>query len=73
LPQPELIQQAVELLTFESHQPTEQALAPIIQKMTLASELVRESATDKTHLPHPQVSQRENTERKKEVRIKTNI
>ncbi|MCP6761905.1 MAG: ATP-dependent RecD-like DNA helicase [Fischerella sp. CENA71] len=50
LPQPELIQQAIKLLMSESHQPTEQALAPIIQKMTLASELVRESATDKTLL-----------------------
>ncbi len=50
LPQPELIQQAIELLTFESHQPTTDALAPIIQKMTLASELVRESTADKTLL-----------------------
>jgi exodeoxyribonuclease V alpha subunit len=50
LPQPELIQQAIKLLTFESHQPSLEALAPIIQKMTLASELVRESATDKTLL-----------------------
>jgi ATP-dependent exoDNAse (exonuclease V) alpha subunit len=50
LPQPELIQQAIKLLTFESHQPTENALAPIIQKMTLASELVRESTADKTLL-----------------------
>ncbi|TFI55086.1 ATP-dependent RecD-like DNA helicase [Mastigocladus laminosus UU774] len=50
LPQPELIQQAIKLLTFESHQPTENALAPIIQKMTLASELVRECASDKTLL-----------------------
>jgi hypothetical protein len=32
-----------------------------------------EAQWHKTHLPHPQVSQRENTERKKEVRIKTNI
>ncbi len=50
LPQPELIKQVAELLKTESHQPMEDALAEVIQKMTLASELIREKSLEETLL-----------------------
>jgi len=46
LPQPELLQQVVELLKTESHQPIEDALVQIIQNMAVASELIREKSTE---------------------------
>jgi exodeoxyribonuclease V alpha subunit len=50
LPQPELIQQVVEKLKTDDHQPKEEALTTIIQNMTLNNELIRECAEDKTLL-----------------------
>ena len=50
LPQPELISKAFALLKCESHEPTEQAITQIIKSMSLADELIRESAPDKTLL-----------------------
>ncbi|MBW4595523.1 MAG: ATP-dependent RecD-like DNA helicase [Brasilonema angustatum HA4187-MV1] len=47
LPQPELIECVASLLKTESHQPQPNFIAQIIQKMTLADELVRESGADK--------------------------
>ncbi|TBR56411.1 exodeoxyribonuclease V subunit alpha [Westiellopsis prolifica IICB1] len=50
LPQPELINDARALLKCSSHEPTEDAIVQIIRNMSLADELIRESATDKTLL-----------------------
>ncbi|MBW4506870.1 MAG: ATP-dependent RecD-like DNA helicase [Scytonematopsis contorta HA4267-MV1] len=50
LPQPELIQQVMEKLKTDDHQPKEDALTTIIQNMTLNNELIRECAEDKTLL-----------------------
>jgi exodeoxyribonuclease V alpha subunit len=50
LPQPELIQQVVEKLKTDDHQPKEDALTTIIQNMTLNNELIRECSEDKTLL-----------------------
>ncbi|NJN12866.1 MAG: ATP-dependent RecD-like DNA helicase [Richelia sp. RM1_1_1] len=50
LPQSELISGAIALLTTESHQPNADAIAQIIKNMSLADELIRESAADGTLL-----------------------
>lgn len=50
LPQSELITGAIALLKCESHEPSEQAIAQIIKNMSLADELIREQAPDKTLL-----------------------
>ncbi|MBD2628994.1 SF1B family DNA helicase RecD2 [Trichormus variabilis] len=46
LPQPELIESVIKLLTTESHQPTEQAMTQTITDMTLKDELIREQDGD---------------------------
>ncbi|MCL6751028.1 ATP-dependent RecD-like DNA helicase [Nostoc sp. CCCryo 231-06] len=48
LPQSELIESVIKLLTTESHQPTEEAIAQIIKDMALTDELIRERDEDKT-------------------------
>ncbi|MBN3923275.1 ATP-dependent RecD-like DNA helicase [Nostoc sp. NMS4] len=48
LPQSELIESVIKLLTTESHQPTEEAIAQIIKDMALTDELIREWDEDKT-------------------------
>lgn len=50
LPQSELIESVIKLLTTESHQPTEEAIAIIIKDMALAEDLIRERDEDKTLL-----------------------
>ncbi|HYW19085.1 MAG TPA: ATP-dependent RecD-like DNA helicase [Nodularia sp. (in: cyanobacteria)] len=50
LPQSELIESVIKLLTTESHQPTEEAFAQIIKDMALTDELIREWDEDKTLL-----------------------
>lgn len=50
LPQSELIELVIKLLTTESHQPTEEAIAQIIKDMALTDELIREWDEDKTLL-----------------------
>jgi exodeoxyribonuclease V alpha subunit len=50
LPQPELIEQVTKLLTTESHQPTEDAIASIIKEMARTEELIRESDAERTLL-----------------------
>ncbi|MBW4457122.1 MAG: ATP-dependent RecD-like DNA helicase [Nostoc indistinguendum CM1-VF10] len=50
LPQSELIESVIKLLTTESHQPTEEAIAQIIKDMALTDELIRERDEDKTLL-----------------------
>jgi exodeoxyribonuclease V alpha subunit len=50
LPQSELIDSVIKLLTTESHQPTEEAIAQIIKDMALTDELIRERDEDKTLL-----------------------
>jgi exodeoxyribonuclease V alpha subunit len=50
LPQSELIESVIKLLTTESHQPTEEAVAIIIKDMALADELIRERDEEKTLL-----------------------
>ncbi len=50
LPQPELISGAIALLKCESHEPSEDAISQIILNMSLADELIRESAADNTLL-----------------------
>ncbi|MBW4608179.1 MAG: ATP-dependent RecD-like DNA helicase [Hassallia sp. WJT32-NPBG1] len=50
LPQPELINDARALLKCESHEPSDDAIVQIIKNMSLADELIRESAADKTLL-----------------------
>lgn len=47
LSQPELICGAIALLKCESQEPTEQSISEIIRNMSLADELIRESAPDK--------------------------
>ncbi|MBD2731834.1 ATP-dependent RecD-like DNA helicase [Nostoc sp. FACHB-892] len=47
LPQSELIESVIKLLTTESHQPTEEAVAIIIKDMALAEELIRERDEEK--------------------------
>ncbi|QHG20369.1 ATP-dependent RecD-like DNA helicase [Nostoc sp. ATCC 53789] len=47
LPQSELIESVIKLLTTESHQPTEEAVAIIIKDMALADELIRERDEEK--------------------------
>jgi exodeoxyribonuclease V alpha subunit len=46
LPQPELIESVIKLLTTESHQPTEQAITQTIADMALKDELIREKDGD---------------------------
>jgi len=46
LPQPELIESVIKLLTTESHQPTEQAITQTITDMALKDELIREKDGD---------------------------
>ncbi|QJB47232.1 SF1B family DNA helicase RecD2 [Dolichospermum flos-aquae] len=46
LPQPELIESVIKLLTTESHQPTEQAITQTITNMALKDELIREKDGD---------------------------
>ncbi|MGM3309690.1 SF1B family DNA helicase RecD2 [Anabaena sp. WFMT] len=46
LPQPELIESVIKLLTTESHQPTEQAMTQTITDMMLKDELIREKDGD---------------------------
>ena len=50
LPQSELIESVIKLLTTESHQPTEEAIALIIKDMALTDELIRERDEEKTLL-----------------------
>ena len=50
LPQSELIESVIKLLTTESHQPTEEAIALIIKEMTLTDDLIRERDEEKTLL-----------------------
>ncbi|MCC5610676.1 ATP-dependent RecD-like DNA helicase [Nostoc sp. CHAB 5834] len=50
LPQSELIESVIKLLTTESHQPPEEAIAIIIRDMALAEDLIRERDEDKTLL-----------------------
>ncbi len=47
LPQPELIERAIALLTTDDHQPPESAFTQILQKMALADELIREKSEEK--------------------------
>lgn len=47
LPQSELIDSVIKLLTTESHQPTEEGVAIIIKDMALADELIRERDEEK--------------------------
>ncbi len=46
LPQPELIESVIKLLTTESHEPTEEAIAQTISDMALKDELIREKDGD---------------------------
>ncbi len=46
LPQPQLMESVIKLLTTESHQPTEAAIIPIIQNMVLKEELIQEKIPD---------------------------
>lgn len=46
LPQPELIEKVIKLLTTEEHQPTEDAITNIIKDMSAREELVRERIRD---------------------------
>ncbi|MBW4565185.1 MAG: ATP-dependent RecD-like DNA helicase [Mojavia pulchra JT2-VF2] len=46
LPQKELIEKVIKLLTTDTHQPTEEATADIIRDMALREDLVRESIRD---------------------------
>ncbi|WP_431356843.1 SF1B family DNA helicase RecD2 [Komarekiella delphini-convector] len=50
LPQPELIEQVIKLLTTESHEPKENAIADIIKDMALKDDLIREKGEDQTLL-----------------------
>ncbi|QLE53874.1 ATP-dependent RecD-like DNA helicase (plasmid) [Nostoc sp. C057] len=50
LPQSELIESVIKLLTTESHQPTEEAIAQIIKDMALTDDLIRERDEEKTLL-----------------------
>jgi exodeoxyribonuclease V alpha subunit len=50
LPQSELIESVIKLLTTESHQPTEEAIAQIIKDMALTDDLIRERDKEKTLL-----------------------
>ncbi|MBN3957689.1 ATP-dependent RecD-like DNA helicase [Nostoc sp. NMS8] len=50
LPQSELIESVIKLLTTESHQPTEEAIALIIKDMALTDDLIRERDEKKTLL-----------------------
>ncbi|MCC5661917.1 ATP-dependent RecD-like DNA helicase [Nostoc sp. XA010] len=50
LPQSELIESVIKLLTTESHQPPEEAISIIIRDMALAEDLIRERDEDKTLL-----------------------
>ncbi len=47
LPQSELIERAIALLTTDDHQPPEEAFTQILQKMALADELIREKSEEK--------------------------
>lgn len=47
LPQTELVEKVIPLLTTETHQPPEAALTKIIKDMALKDELIRESSADK--------------------------
>ncbi|MBN3945694.1 MAG: ATP-dependent RecD-like DNA helicase [Nostoc sp. NMS7] len=47
LPQSELIESVIKLLTTESHQPTEEAVAIIIKDMALVDDLIRERDEEK--------------------------
>lgn len=46
LPQPELIEKVIKLLTTDDHQPTEDAIADIIKDMSTKEELIREFVRD---------------------------
>ncbi|MEA5578706.1 ATP-dependent RecD-like DNA helicase [Anabaena sp. UHCC 0451] len=46
LPQPELIESVIKLLTTESHEPTKEAIAQTIADMALKDELIREQDGD---------------------------
>ena len=50
LPQTELIESVIKLLTTEEHQPTESGIALTIKDMALKDELIREHDADKTLL-----------------------
>ena len=50
LPQLELIESVIKLLTTEEHQPTEDAIAVTIKDMALRDELIREKIPDQTLL-----------------------
>ncbi|MBW4457449.1 MAG: ATP-dependent RecD-like DNA helicase [Nostoc indistinguendum CM1-VF10] len=50
LPQAELIESVIKLLTTEEHQPTEDAIAQTIKDMALKDELIREKIPDQTLL-----------------------
>lgn len=46
LPQPELIENVIKLLTTDDHQPTQDAIAHIIKEMSAREELIRESVKE---------------------------
>ncbi|NDJ25716.1 ATP-dependent RecD-like DNA helicase [Nostoc sp. B(2019)] len=50
LPQPELLKNVIKLLTTESHEPKENAIADIIKDMALKDDLIREKSEDQTLL-----------------------
>ncbi|WP_341531927.1 ATP-dependent RecD-like DNA helicase (plasmid) [Nostoc sp. UHCC 0302] len=50
LPQPELVENVIKLLTTESHEPNESAIVNIIKDMALKDDLIREKSEDQTLL-----------------------
>ncbi|QIR38300.1 ATP-dependent RecD-like DNA helicase [Tolypothrix sp. PCC 7910] len=50
LPQPELIESVIKLLTTDEHQPTESAITETIKNMALKDDLIREKTPEKTLL-----------------------
>ncbi|RCJ42732.1 exodeoxyribonuclease V subunit alpha [Nostoc minutum NIES-26] len=50
LPEPELIESAIKLLTTESHQPSESSIAQTIKDMALRDDLIREKTPEQTLL-----------------------
>ncbi|MBD2341378.1 ATP-dependent RecD-like DNA helicase [Calothrix sp. FACHB-156] len=50
LPQPELIESVIKLLTTDEHQPTESAITETIKDMALKDDLIREKTPEKTLL-----------------------
>ncbi|WP_341531769.1 AAA family ATPase (plasmid) [Nostoc sp. UHCC 0302] len=50
LPQPELIERAIKLLSTSDHEPTENVITDIIKNMALSDDLIREKGEDQTLL-----------------------